>query len=314
MPFDSRLFPQPLPMDVFSPHHLQHPLNNLLPASVVVAGNPAVDAVRGCQLLGGGIMVLAALAPGTVVRHGREHLTALAHDDINVMLLFDGAASITVDGSVFEMSGDEVLFQAAGRPSMCQAVTACRMLILRLPFGRFRGSQGDKFEEIRATVARGASPLRDAAWHHVRHVLPALASSTAQTVTHAEQAFISLLAALHAQTRQGPAMRLAGRGDQVVLALDAMATDPGLTVAAVAAALGLSPRRVHALLAARGEKFGALLLARRLAIAHAALRLPQNAGLGVAQVGYRAGFNSASHFSRAFRARYGLSPLAFRRS
>jgi len=312
MPHDSRPFPQPLPMNVFSPHHLQHRLTNLLPASVVVAGNPGVDTVRGCQLLGGGIMVLAALAPGTVVRHGREHLTALAHDDINVMLLIDGAASITADGSVFEVQGGDVQFQAAGRPSSCHAMTACRMLVLRLPFGRFRGGQGDKFDDFRAAAAHDASPLRDAAWTHVRHVLPALASSTIQTVMHAEQAFISLLAALHGQTRDGPATRPANRGDQLALALDAMATDPRLTVAAVGAALGLSARRVHALLAARGEKFGAVLLARRLALAHAALRLPHNAGLGVAQVGYRAGFNSASHFSRAFRERYGMSPLAFR--
>lgn len=312
MPIDAHHFLQPLPLDVFSSHHLQHRLTNLLPASVVVAGNPPVDAVRGCQLLGGGIMVLAALAPGTVVRHGREHLTELAPDDINVMMLLDGAASITADGNVFEVKGGDVLFQAAGRPSSCHAVTACRMVVLRLPFGRFRGGQGDKFDDVRAAAAHAASPLRDAAWQHVQHVLPALASSTVQTVMHAEQAFISLLAALHAQTRQRPAVRPANRGEQLALALDAMATDPGLTVAAVGAALGLSSRRVHALLAERGEKFGTLLLARRLALAHAALRLPQNADVGVAQVGYRAGFNSASHFSRAFRDRYGMSPLAFR--
>jgi AraC-like DNA-binding protein len=310
MPADSL----PLSPKVFSAHHLQHRVDDLLPASVVVAGNPGADAVLGCQLVGGGIMVLAALAPQTVLRHQHQHLTALAHDDINVTMTFDGAATVAVDGRSFSLAAGDVLFHAANRATTLRTGAACRMLVLRLPFVRFCGGLGGKFSAFHPVADKTASPLRDAAWHHVRHVLPALASSSIQTVLHAEQAFISLLAALHAQAQQDPDGRLASRSEQLTLALDAMASDPALTVAAVAEALGISVRRVHALLAARGEKFGERLLARRLAIAHAALRLPMHAGLGVAQVGYRAGFNSASHFSRAFRQRYGVSPSAFRQA
>ncbi len=58
-----------------------------------------------------------------------------------------------------------------------------------------------------------------------------------------------------------------------------------------------------------GSSFQSYLQLRRLAFAHSLLASTR---LGVTEVCHAAGFNSLSHFGRAFRSRYGVSPTAFR--
>jgi AraC-like DNA-binding protein len=89
--------------------------------------------------------------------------------------------------------------------------------------------------------------------------------------------------------------------------------DPGLGAARVAAATGISERRLSRVFAADGTTVPRHVLARRLQLAHAMLagpagnaRPPGRAGRTVADVAARCGFTSATYFSRAFRARFGL--------
>jgi AraC family transcriptional regulator of arabinose operon len=79
----------------------------------------------------------------------------------------------------------------------------------------------------------------------------------------------------------------------------------------IARAVGLSPQhlvRVHK--AALGETPAQSLWRIRLERAAGLLRAT---GLGIAEVAGQCGFRTEQHFSRRFRARYGLPPGAFRR-
>lgn len=89
--------------------------------------------------------------------------------------------------------------------------------------------------------------------------------------------------------------------------------EPGYSLDRLAAAFGLSRRAVQKLFAAHGTSFSAFLLERRLARTAAALRAPARAHLPVTSLALDAGFSDLSHFSRAFKARYGRSPGAWRR-
>lgn len=186
------------------------------------------------------------------------------------------------------------------------------MLILRLSFRRFGSGQGGRFGDFKARLALRDSPLRLAVFNYVEHVLPSLGESALATVAHAEQAFIALLAAVYAEARHAGAAPARSLWDRLVLAVDAMLSDADLDVPALAAALGVTPRHAHRQFEQRGLRYGSYLLEQRLARAREDLRRPLLAELGVAQIGYGVGFNSASHFSRCFRARFGVSPVAFR--
>jgi AraC-like DNA-binding protein len=297
---------------IFSAQHLKHAVADLLPPGVVVAGDPATDAVVGCQLVGGGLMVVAALAPHTVVRHQRQHLAHVAADDINVAMMVEGSARVELPGQAIALERGAILFLPASCPSTLHAGAACRMLILRLSFRRFSNGQGGRFSDFRVALAQHDSPLRMAVFSYVEHVLPSLGDSALATVAHAEQAFIALLAAVHAEASNAATAPGQNRWEQLVLAIDAGLHDADLDVPTLAAALAITPRHVHRLFAGQGLRYGPYLLEQRLARARDDLRRPMLLHLGVAQIGYRAGFNSASHFSRSFRQRYGVAPLAWR--
>jgi len=84
-----------------------------------------------------------------------------------------------------------------------------------------------------------------------------------------------------------------------------------LTLEAVAAALASSPRQLQRAYAQFGQlSFHEDLLERRMGVA--AQLLAEQPGLGVRDVARLVGYRQGSHFARAFRRRYGLSPARFR--
>ena len=124
---------------------------------------------------------------------------------------------------------------------------------------------------------------------------------------------IAVLLALAAVPR-GPALTVHKRSllRRVTEILRERCQEPDLDPAAVAAALGFSRRYVHVLLAAAGTTFSDELYAARLARAERLLADARYDDLGVADVASSCGFNEPSHFTRRFRARYGMPPTAYR--
>lgn len=82
-----------------------------------------------------------------------------------------------------------------------------------------------------------------------------------------------------------------------------------ITPAAIAAAHGVSVRTVYRAFESSGETVGAHVRGRRLLRARAELAA---GSVPVALIARNWGFSDSSHFSRAFRARFGMSPSAYR--
>ncbi len=87
--------------------------------------------------------------------------------------------------------------------------------------------------------------------------------------------------------------------------------EPPLSIAGLAARLGLSPRSLERLFRLHLETTPRAYY-RELRLAHARGLLLET-GLPVAEVALRAGFDSPAAFSRSFRRRYGLAPGRLRR-
>ncbi len=82
--------------------------------------------------------------------------------------------------------------------------------------------------------------------------------------------------------------------------------DPDLSPARVAAAIGVSRRYLDVLFADAGTSVMRYVREQRLERCHRTLAA--DGTCGVAAVAHRHGFRDAAHFSRAFRARYGVAP------
>ncbi len=88
--------------------------------------------------------------------------------------------------------------------------------------------------------------------------------------------------------------------------------DPRLSLVETAAAMGISPRYVNALLESENESFGRYLLAHRLEACRRHLADPALAHRQITEIAFAWGFNDPSHFSRSFKERFGISPRDYR--
>jgi AraC-like DNA-binding protein len=86
--------------------------------------------------------------------------------------------------------------------------------------------------------------------------------------------------------------------------------DPELSVAAVAARHGISPRYVHKLFEGDGRTYSQVVLEARLERARRDLRSSTRT---VSAIAGAAGFGDLSYFNRTFRRRYGMTPTEARR-
>jgi AraC-like DNA-binding protein len=81
-----------------------------------------------------------------------------------------------------------------------------------------------------------------------------------------------------------------------------------LTVAAVGARHGCTPRYVQRLFESEGTTFTDYVLEQRLARTHRALTDPRRAHEKINAIAFDAGFAELSYFNRAFRRRFGAAP------
>lgn len=102
--------------------------------------------------------------------------------------------------------------------------------------------------------------------------------------------------------------------DQVQDHVRQRCTEATLQAADIASSLNISKRTLHRALAACGETFGAMLIRARVDVAARMLQSPLFDRVTAAEIGRRAGFSDASHFTKVLRRHGGQTPLQIRRA
>ncbi len=158
------------------------------------------------------------------------------------------------------------------------------------------------------------------------HVLAGHLAAVSSAIGHVEPALrpglIDRTMDLIALTFTGAARDFAGAGSTAQAALVARAkhviearlADPALGPEDVAAALGVSSGYLHRLFHVAGTTVGTHIRCRRLERCRAELADPLHAGERVTEIALRWGFNDMPHFSRVFRAAFGMGPRDYRAS
>jgi AraC-like DNA-binding protein len=80
----------------------------------------------------------------------------------------------------------------------------------------------------------------------------------------------------------------------------------------IADAMGMSSRNLHYLFAEEDESVRRYILRRRLEESARVIATPSLRGRTLTAIAFDLGFDSATHFGRVFRARYGLTPRQYR--
>jgi AraC-like DNA-binding protein len=262
--------------------------------------------------LGGMRVATVTSQPHAVVR-SPAMIRSSPDDDIFVNLAVRGTALTAQDGREAMLRPGDFTYYDSARPCRIACPGPFRLVVLKIPRDLFTlhckpppGATATAIRGDRGVGSLFSSLLRD---------VPARTSGLADGV--AEQVGVSVLDLLTtALSEHATGVRPALPREAQLLRARRFITDhlsdPALSPSVVADALGMSVRYLHALFQADSTSPFRWILERRLEVAARLLADPRQAGRTVSSIAFGVGFKDTSHFSRAFKDRYGVGPRGYR--
>lgn len=209
-------------------------------------------------------------------------------------------------------TGDFTLCDAS-RPYLVRFNEANHMLCIKVPMGSLAQRLGD-VESLICRPVSGADGPGAMLSSFLSSLLPQIDQAQddgwGETVS---EVILDLMTLAYRPLGETAAGATPGRVQWMSKArgfIDQHICDPELGVAAIAAELGVSSRYVQMLFAAEGATPSAFIQERRLRMAAERLRRPD--APCITEVAMAVGFNDLTHFGRAFRRRYGVTPRDYR--
>lgn len=264
--------------------------------------------------LGPTSLVAMVAAPHVAVRD-REHIDPADPSETLLSVQLEGRAEFRQDGRAAVVEpGDLVLYDSA-RPVEIVAHEGYRSLCFRFPTTGAGGHR--RTRELTATRLRATEGLAPAVAGLLTGLAaaapgPAGRAATAHQATELARTLVDdELARRGLLAPADPHEALRAAFDEHV---GSRLADPDLTPRSVAAALFVSPRQLHAVLARDGRTPAGSIRTRRLDRCLTDLADPAEAATPVSAIARRWGFPDATRFGQLVRARTGRTPTAYRRA
>jgi len=286
-------------------------VTELFPGVRVLAESPHPERSRAsCFSLGAGRAVLVEDGPRALERQVRG--PDAATETFKVLMQLRGHARLSHCGRCAPLEpGDAVLIDGA-QSFRLELAPGYSQAILELPrrvVGRRCASvMGRAGERLRASEPGPELLLQTG--RAIVERLPVLGAAERAPLLDSVIAVLGSFAASLDPPRAVTEQRYA----RALAALDGLLGDPELSAARLACLQGISRRRLDAIFAARGASVERLIWDGRLERASRDLHDPALAQRRVIDIALAWGFSSAAHFSRAFRRKYGQSPIEFRKA
>lgn len=258
----------------------------------------------------GGVLFARCKGVPQTFRRTRAHIAADAGDNVQLILhLTPGAFSGDYDGRATHNSLGRLRVVDMLRPLEFHTA-AYETLNLMLPRAALGEAGGAELHGLTLTTDKGGGRLLADSLRSLWEALDGLSLAEAQAAARA----IGVLAAGVIGAHARPAAQGAFAG--LVLAqarreVDARLADPDLSATDLVSRLGVGRSTAYRLFEPHGG-VAAFIQSRRLDRAFDALLTDSYTSL--AEIGYRHGFKSAAHFSRAFAARFDMPPGAARKA
>ena len=231
--------------------------------------------------------------------------------EVLVITQLGGESTVVQQGNSATLAAGDFLLLDRAREFQVDFGARARERVLRVPT---RSGYGDLLQTLdiaglRIDGSRGAGAIASAFLRSYTEQAPGL------TEAQSERLFGAMLQVLNsaALDRMNRLPHTHSRQRMVQLRtirlhIEDQLHDPDLTPARIARAHGITRRHLDKLFENEPHTVSRLIWERRLLHSRRALAEPQLAHLSVTEIAYDSGFSSSSHFSRAFRARFGMTP------
>jgi AraC-like DNA-binding protein len=226
-----------------------------------------------------------------------------------------GASAAVQDGRDATISAGDCFCYDSVRPYTLQLRDDFEALVFQIPRQRLVGRLGQT-ERITARPIRGDSllgtltvPFLRQLGSVVSQLDPAVARRLSSIAVDLVTAALGNLISTdeHQPSWAGTALKCRAKA-----VIEESLHDPDLNTERVATTLGISPRYLQSLFHEEGDTVSDCIWRRRLERARRDLADPLLATRYVSQIAMDNGFNDFAHFSRRFRAAFGVSPREYR--
>jgi len=252
-----------------------------------------------------------------LVRHLRTHVTRSRDAMFFLHMQLEGRSIVRQDGHEANLLPGDFAICDTTRPYDLQFDAPNRMFVLGIPGNvmyRYLGSP-ESIVSVHMPGNRGMSGLVSGLvrsfWTDFRGQFD---PSHAPRVLHAA---LDLMAGAYSTVPQALVARsslAAAHRVRILSFIEAHLSDPDLTPTSIAQACRITTRYLHHLFSDESETVARYILRRRLEECSKALNTTAQRGRTVTSIAFDYGFNSPTHFGRAFRARFGVTPREFRRN
>ena len=251
--------------------------------------------------------------PQSVQRRLRE-ARCEEQDSYFAVLLLAGTEVVEQDGRESVLYPGDMTVYDATRPHRLVFSSDFRKLILNIPRYalRERVAGMERFTALRIPARQGVAAVTSEFLKSFANNAAHLSSS--ETAGLAKQA-LDLLALTIASVRPQDGLFSHSRSMslcRVKAFVEQHLADPTLSADAVVRGVGLSSRYTNKLFEDEGSSLTRYVWKRRLARCRSDMLDPAQTHHRLSEIAMRWGFNDLSHFSRAFRQQFGLSPRDFR--
>ena len=238
-------------------------------------------------------------------------------DAIMFNFVFSGQILAQQDGRTTVVGAGDGVMCTGGRPYTLHLPENTHLACIRLAPDLLRRGVA-AIDRATATSFSKGSELTPIVSSYAAHLLDTVAQLSAAGANTIARNFADLLLAMIGQVATGAGPALSEQGSVLLIRvkdhIERHLADGDLDAGRVAGAMRLSHRYINRLFEAEDTSLARYIWQRRLERAASDLQAPALRARGISQIALSNGFNDMSHFSKAFRLRYGTSARDFRRS
>jgi AraC-like DNA-binding protein len=226
-----------------------------------------------------------------------------------------GSGALSQYGQAAQLQAGDLALCDDAAPHAHAMAERSELILLRIPAHALREHlpSPEQYCGRRLAAAAGttsvAASLVAGLCHRSRGTLPA---AVQQGLAHQLLEMLAVSYTLAFDMLGAPSSVVGGRYAKARRFIEQHLRDPELGPQKIARSLNVSSRYLRMIFAGEKEAVSAYILRRRLEEVAHQLTDPRWRGRSICEIAFDWGFNSAPHFSRSFRERFGSSPREYR--
>lgn len=260
-----------------------------------------------------GMQISTVKATEQIVSRRKSSIGSATNEDwYLVSLQSRGSCIVTQDGRATRITNGGMALYDTLRPYSLELETDFEQIVLQFSRETFERHVPNA-DSLTARSLQGTHSANTALLAAVRSLATNIDSLNADAAHSMAQGIEHLVfAGVHSLTTPPADRHLETRRDAIKRYLIENLDDPTLSVNSVSKALHLSPSSVHRAFSQEGETIMTWVWNRRLDRIHRELVSGRAAHVTLSQLALSRGFSDSAHFSRAFRAKFGVAPSQMR--